>query len=99
MMERRGATTFSAKSSSTAGETVFDARLKRIMGWLFGLFLRDDGGAGIPPGMRGIADAMAVCTSTAALSIERSRSKMSVMLVLPRPLFDTIELRPAMVVN
>ena len=46
-----------------------------------------------------MTSAMAVCTSTAALSISRPRSNCSVMLVLPVPLDEVIESRPAMVVN
>ncbi len=46
-----------------------------------------------------MTSAMAVCTSTAALSMSRPRSNCSVMLVLPVPLDEVIESRPAMVVN
>ena len=41
------------------------------IGWSSGLFLRNDGGDGMPAGSSGIAAAIAVCTSTAALSMSR----------------------------
>ena len=53
----------------------------------------------MPAGSSGITAAIAVCTSTVALSMSRSRSNCSVMLVLPVPLDEVIESRPAMVVN
>ena len=53
----------------------------------------------MPGGSSGVTSAMAVCTSTAALSISRSRLNCSVIWVLPVPLDEVIESRPAMVVN
>ena len=64
-----------------------------------GLTLRKEGGVGMPGGSSGMAAAMAVSTSTVAPSISRLRSNCRVMLVLPWPLFEVIESRPAMVVN
>jgi hypothetical protein len=46
-----------------------------------------------------MAAAIAVCTSTTALSMLRSRSNDSVMLVEPALLLDVISSTPAMVVN
>ena len=97
-IEMRGAMTFSAKSSRTGSASVFDVRFNIRIGWSFGLFFRNDGGAVIVVGSIGMTAAIAVCTSTAALSILRPRSNCSVMFVLPVPLFDTIESMPAMVV-
>ena len=50
-------------------------------------------------GSSGSAAAIAVCTSTTALSMFRSRSNVIVMLVLPDPLIDVISSTPAIVVN
>ncbi len=61
--------------------------------------MRNDGGDGMPAGSSGMTAAIAVCTSTVALSMSRLRSNCSVMLVLPEPLRDVIESRPAIVVN
>ena len=69
------------------------------IGWSAGLFLRNDGGAGMPAGSSGMTSAIAVCTSTAALSMSRSRSNCRVTLVLPVPLDEVIESRPEIVVN
>src|SRR5260221_1153325 len=70
-----------------------------MIGCSFGLFFRNEGGDGMPAGSSGITAAMAVWTSTVALSMSRLRSNCSVMLVLPELLRDVIESRPAMVVN
>ena len=69
------------------------------MGSAEGFCLRNDGGDGIPGGSSGMAAAIAVCTSTVAPSMSRSRSNCRVIWVLPVPLWDIIESRPAMVVN
>ena len=61
--------------------------------------MRNDGAEGMPAGRSGITAEIAVCTSTVALSISRFRSNCSVMFVLPEPLRDVIESRPAIVVN
>ncbi len=53
----------------------------------------------MPAGSSGITAAIAVCTSTVALSMSRSRSNCIVMPVLPDPLRDTMESSPAIVVN
>ena len=53
------------------------------MSWSAGFCLRNVGGVGMPAGRSGIASAIAVCTSTAALSIERARSNCSVTWLLP----------------
>ena len=70
-----------------------------MIGWSAGLNLRNDGGDGMPAGSSGITAAIAVCTSTAALSMLRSRSNCSVTLVLPVWLDELISSRPAIVVN
>ena len=57
-----------------------------MIGWSFGLFFRNDGADGIPAGSSGMTAAIAVWTSTVALSMSRSRSNCRVMLVLPDPL-------------
>src|SRR5262245_28334648 len=64
-----------------------------------GLNLRNDGGAGMPAGSSGIAAAIAVSTSTAALSMSRLKSNCSVTLVLPVELDEVISSMPAIVVN
>ena len=51
-----------------------------MIGESAGLNLRNEGGAGMPAGSSGITAAIAVCTSTAALSMSRSRSNCSVTL-------------------
>ena len=61
--------------------------------------LRNDGGDVSVLGSSGNAAAIAVCTSTAALSISRAGSKVSVMLLLPVLLDDVISSTPAIVVN
>jgi len=53
----------------------------------------------MPAGSSGITAAMAVWTSTVALSMSRFRSNCSVMFVLPDELRDVIESSPAIVVN
>ncbi len=70
-----------------------------MMGMSPGFTLRNEGGVGMPGGSRGMAAAMAVSTSTVAPSMSRLRSNCKVMLVLPWPLDEIIESRPAMVVN
>src|SRR4029453_1152985 len=70
-----------------------------MIGWSAGLFLRNDGGDGMPAGSSGITAAIAVWTSTVALSMSRPRSNWRGTLVLPEPLLDVIESRPAIVVN
>src|ERR1700694_1954154 len=72
---------------------------RNITGESAGLFLRNDGGDGMPTGNSGVASAIAVCTSTAALSRLRSRLNCRVMVVIPRPFDEIMESRPAMVVN
>ena len=63
--------------------SVSDVRPRYMIGWSAGLNFRNDGGAGMPAGSSGITAAMAVCTSTAALSMLRPRSNCSVTLLLP----------------
>jgi hypothetical protein len=53
----------------------------------------------MPAGKSGMTAAMAVWTSTAALSIERSRANCSVTVELPVALDEIIESIPAIVVN
>ena len=70
-----------------------------MIGESAGLNLRNDGGAGSPDGSSGMAAAIAVCTSTAALSMSRFSANWSVMFALPFELDEVISSRPAMVVN
>src|SRR5437660_11984853 len=70
-----------------------------MIGSSAGLVLRNDGADGIVDGRSGMTSAIAVCTSTAALSMSRPRSNCSVMLLLPVPLDEVIQSRPAIVVN
>src|SRR5215471_12157425 len=63
------------------------------------LALRNEGGVGSVLGRSGIAAAIAVWTSTAALSMFRFRSNVSVIDVFPMPLDEVISSMPAMVVN
>src|SRR5262249_36975656 len=98
-IEMRGAIIVSAKSSSTDIGSVSDVMLMVMIGSLFGLFFRNDGADVIVGGRSGIAAAIAVWTSVVALSMSRPRSNCIVMLVLPVPLRDVIESRPAIVVN
>ena len=68
------------------------------IGWSFGLFFRNDGGDVIVLGSSGITAAIAVWTSTAALSMLRPSANCIVMLVIPLELCETIESTPAIVV-
>ena len=61
--------------------------------------MRNDGGAGMPAGSSGMTAAIAVCTSTAALSMSRLKSNCSVTFELPVELDDVISSSPAIVVN
>ena len=70
-----------------------------MIGWSAGLNFRNDGGAGMPAGSSGITAAIAVWTSTAALSMLRARSNCSVTFELPVWLDEVISSRPAIVVN
>src|SRR5471032_1573484 len=53
----------------------------------------------MPAGSSGIAAAIAVCTSTVALSISRLGSNCKVTVALPSELDELIESMPAIVVN
>ena len=70
-----------------------------MIGCSFGLFFRNEGADGMPAGSSGMTAAMAVCTSTVALSMSRLRSNCNVMLASPEPLRDVMESSPAIVVN
>src|ERR1051325_1917202 len=70
-----------------------------MIGESAGLNLRNDGGAGMPAGRCGITAEIAVWTSTAALSMSRSRLNCSVTFVLPVELEELISSTPAIVVN
>ena len=78
---------------------MLDVRFSIRTGESLGLFFRNDGGEGIPGGRRFMTAAMAVCTSTVALSMSRLKWNWRVMFAFPALLLDTIESRPAMVVN
>ena len=64
-----------------------------------GLLLLYDGGVGMPGGRPRDERAIAVCTSCAAESMLRSRSKVSEMLVLPWLLRELIAVMPEIVAN
>ena len=98
-IEMRGASRFSAYSSSVDIDSVLDVSASCMMSWSAGFCLRKVGGEGMPAGSSGITSAIAVWTSTAALSIDRARSNCSVTFVLPVPLDEVIESMPAIVVN
>ncbi len=98
-IEMLGAIMFSAKSSTADISIEFDVRLRKRIGWSAGFCLRNDGGDVSVDGRSGMAAAIAVCTSTAALSMLRSRSNVIVMFVLPLLLDDVISSMPAIVVN
>ena len=53
------------------------------MPWSAGFCLRNVGGVGMPAGNSGMTSAIAVWTSTAALSIRRARSNCNVTFALP----------------
>ncbi len=69
------------------------------MGCSDGFCLRNDGGDGMPAGSSGVTAAIALCTSTAAPSMSRSRENCRLMLVLPVELLEVIESSPAIPVN
>src|SRR5437868_9100997 len=69
------------------------------IGWSAGFTLRRVGGDGIFGGSLRSTDAMAVCTSWAAPSSDRSSENWMVMLDDPKELVEDIESTPAMVVN
>src|SRR5580704_11546516 len=78
---------------------VSDIRFNCRIGWSAGFTFLNDGGADRVDGSSGMAAAIAVCTSTVALSMLRSRSNVIVMPVLPAELDDVISSTPAIVVN
>src|SRR5580704_8367097 len=78
---------------------VSDVKLICRIGCIAGLTLRNEGGAGSPAGSNGMAAAIAVCTSTAALSMLRFKSNCRVTVLLPMLLADVISSMPAIVVN
>src|SRR5712671_6488368 len=96
-MEMRWAIFVSAYSSTVDMVSVSEYSARVRTAWAFGLDLRHVGGDGMSRGMR--TDAMAACTSCAALSMSRLRTNCRVMLVLPRPLFDVIWSTPGMLEN
>ena len=64
-----------------------------------GFTLRKVGGLGMLTGNCRDAAWIAACTSSEAPSISRSRSNWMVMLVLPAPLCEVMDVTPAMVEN
>src|SRR5882724_4158698 len=64
-----------------------------------GFTLRRVGGVGMLTGSWRMLWEMAVCTSWAAASMLRDRSNCSVMLVLPVPFWELMEVSPAMLLN
>jgi hypothetical protein len=73
-IEMRGAITFSSSSSTTDIGSVREVTARNMMGSSAGLVLRNDGAVGIVDGRSGMTSAIAVWTSTAALSMSRPRS-------------------------
>src|SRR5579885_391631 len=98
-MEMRCAMVVSAYSSTVQMGKVSEKTPRNITGESAGLYLRKEGGAGMPGGSRGVASAMAVSTSTAAPSRSRPRSNCRVTCVLPSELVEIIESSPAIIVN
>src|SRR5207244_8509696 len=78
---------------------VAERRLRWMIGSSAGLDFRNEAGAGMPGGSSGVTSAIAVCTSTAAPSMSRSRSICRVTELLPVELLEVIESSPAMPVN
>ena len=76
-----------------------EVSVRNMIGWSAGLVFRNEGGVGMPGGSNGITSAIAVCTSTAAPSMLRSKLNCSVTEVLPVELVEIIESTPAMVLN
>src|SRR5260370_9408395 len=99
IIEMREAIIISAYSSKSESGMESDVAAMKMMCGSPGLDLRNEGGVGMPGGSKGIAAAIAVCTSTAAPSMSRFKSNVSVILLDPWLLFDIIESMPAMVVN
>ena len=89
----------SANSSNCHMGMVGEVTLRNMTGASAGLYLRKEGGLGMPGGSSGMASAMAVCTSTAAPSRSRLRSNCSVIWLLPVELTEIMESSPAMPVN
>src|SRR4051812_29475341 len=69
------------------------------MGWSAGLNFRNEGTDVSPGDNKGMAAAIADCTSVAALSMLRPRLNCNVTCVLPVELDEVIVSRPAIVVN
>ena len=99
IMEMRWPRVRSAYSFTSHMGAVSELSTMNMMGESAGLDLRKEGGDGMPGGSSGMAAEIAVCTSTAAPSILRSRSNWMVIDVEPREEVDVIESTPAMVVN
>src|SRR4030095_3000159 len=78
---------------------VAELKVRNRIGWAGGFTFWDDGGDGMPGGSDRAARAIIDCTSWAAESMSRLRSNCSVMLVLPCPLLELIDVTPAMVEN
>src|SRR5262249_30092784 len=95
----RGAICVSAYSSITDIGSVSEYRLMKMIGISDGFCFRNDGGDGMPAGNSGVTAAIALCTSTAAPSISRSRENCKLTFVLPVELRDVIESNPAIPVN
>ena len=73
--------------------------MRNRTGWSAGLTFWYDGGVGMPGGSEREDRAIIDCTSCAAASMLRLRSNCSVMLVLPCPLLELIDVTPAIVEN
>ncbi len=98
-VDSRCAITVSANSSTSEIGTVSEDRLMKITGKSAGFTLMKNGGMVICRGRCFAAVVIADCTSSAAPSMLRSRSNCMVIDVMPWPLVEIIELRPAMVEN
>ncbi len=99
MVETLWATTVWAYSSTLERGNTFEFRSRKRTGISAGFTFRKVGGVGIPGGRRRRAAAIAVCTSWAAASMERSRANCRVIWVLSWPLLEVIDSKPGMVAN
>src|SRR5690348_5158541 len=95
----RWAIMVSAYSSMVESGRVAEYSSRYMMGESAGFTFWNEGGVGMPGGICDPARVMAVCTSWAAPSRERSSANCRVIEVLPRALVELMLSRPAMVEN
>src|SRR6478672_3679457 len=98
-IERRCASTCSAYWSICESGSVGEFSVRNSTGVSAGLTFWYDGGDGMPGGRLRDVRAIIDWTSCAAASMLRLKSNCSVMLVLPWPLLELIDVTPAIVEN